>query len=42
MAHRNTVLSQLLKLVQGHDFEHLAKERHKGSALIKWVGGIKN
>ena len=42
MAHRNTVLSQLLKLVPGHDFEYLAKEHHKGNALIKGVGGIKN
>jgi len=35
MAHRNTIFSQLLKLVQRHDFECLAKEHHKGSPLRK-------
>lgn len=35
MTHRNTVFSQLLKLVQRHDFECLAKEHHKGSPLRK-------
>ena len=35
MAHRNTVISQLLKVVCRHEFEGLAKAHHKGRALRK-------
>ncbi len=30
MAHNNTPLSQLLKLVPRHEFETLAKQHHRG------------
>ena len=35
MAHRNTVLSQLLALMDRHEFESLAKEHHEGQQLRK-------
>lgn len=35
MAHRNTVFSQLLKLICRHEFEGLAKTHHCGRALRK-------
>ncbi|WP_184464749.1 IS4 family transposase [Zhongshania antarctica] len=33
MAHCNTILSQILKLVPRHEFETLAKQHHSGSAF---------
>jgi hypothetical protein len=33
MAHCNTILSQILKLVPRHEFEALAKQHHLGSAF---------
>jgi hypothetical protein len=35
VAHRNTVLSQLLTLMNRHEFESLAKEHHSGQKLRK-------
>lgn len=35
MAHCNTVLSQILKLVPRHEFESLAKQHHSGRAFRK-------
>lgn len=35
MAHCNTILSQILKLVPRHEFEALAKQHHSGRALRK-------
>ena len=35
MAHCNTILSQILKLVPRHEFETLAKEHHSGRAFRK-------
>ena len=35
MAHNNTVLSQILKLVCRHEFEGLAKTHHSGQKLRK-------
>ena len=35
MAHCNTILSQLLKLVPRHEFESLAKEHHSGRSFRK-------
>lgn len=35
MAHCNTVLAQLLKLIPRHDFETLAKQHHEGRAFRK-------
>ena len=34
MAHNNTILSQLLKLVSRHEFESLAKIHHEGRSLV--------
>ena len=33
MAHNNTILSQLLKLVSRHEFESLAKTHHEGRSF---------
>ena len=33
MAHNNTVLSQLLKMVPRHEFESLAKQHHSGRSF---------
>lgn len=33
MAHNNTVLSQVLKLVPRHEFQNLAKQHHEGQSL---------
>ena len=33
MAHYNTVLSQLLKLIPRHEFETLAKQHHSGRSF---------
>lgn len=33
MAHCNTILSQILKLVPRHEFERLANQHHKGRAF---------
>ncbi len=33
MAHCNTILSQILKLVPRHEFETLAKQHHSGRSL---------
>ena len=33
MAHNNTILSQLLKLVSRHEFESLAKIHHEGRSF---------
>ncbi len=35
MAHNNTLLSQILKLVPRHEFESLAKQHHSGRAFRK-------
>ena len=35
MAHCNTILSQILKLVPRHEFETLAKQHHSGRAFRK-------
>ena len=35
MAHDNTILSQILKLVSRHEFESLAREHHNGGKLRK-------
>ena len=35
MAHCNTILSQILKLVPRHEFETLAKHHHSGRAFRK-------
>ena len=35
MAHNNTVLSQLLKLISRHEFESLAKQHHTGRSFRK-------
>lgn len=35
MAHANTVLSQLLRLVPRHEFQRLANQHHQGQALRK-------
>ena len=35
MAHTNTVLSQLLKLIPRHEFQPLAEEHHQGQRLRK-------
>lgn len=35
MAHANTVFSQLLKLVQRHEFQSLSKQHHEGQSLRK-------
>lgn len=35
MAHRNTILNQILKLVPRHEFEALAEKHHKGQKLRK-------
>jgi len=35
MAHCNTILSQILKLVPRHEFENLAKQHHSGRAFRK-------
>lgn len=33
MAHRNTILSQILNLVPRHEFEVLANQHHQGRAF---------
>jgi Domain of unknown function (DUF4372) len=33
MSHRNTILSQLLKMVGGHEFEKIANTHHQGQKL---------
>ena len=35
MAHNNTLLSQILKLIPRHEFERLAKQHHSGRAFRK-------
>ena len=35
MAHRNTILAQLLTLISRHEFESLAKQHHEGQKLRK-------
>ena len=35
MAHRNTILAQLLTLISRHEFESLAKQHHEGQQLRK-------
>ncbi len=33
MAHNNTVFSQLLKLIPGHEFESLVEQHHSGRSF---------
>ena len=35
MAHCNTVLSQMLKIVGRHEFDKIASEHHQGQKLRK-------